>query len=134
MAETSDAAGGHRAALRLLQPEERPTALFCFADRMAMGVYRAAAELGLSIPGDLSVIGFDNQELICDGLFPGLTTVALPHYEMGARAVAQLLALTSAQDQGTGPAAQEMLPCPLVARASVASPPDSDLGAAKHHR
>ncbi|WP_327346064.1 LacI family DNA-binding transcriptional regulator [Streptomyces europaeiscabiei] len=126
VAETADAAGGHRAALRLLRllrAEERPTALFCFADRMAMGVYRAAAELGLSIPGDLSVIGFDNQELICDGLFPGLTTVALPHYEMGARAVAQLLALTGAPGSESGPAAQEMLPCPLVARASVASPP-----------
>jgi LacI family transcriptional regulator len=121
--ETSDAAGGYRAALTLLQRAERPTALFCFADRMAMGAYRAAAELGLSIPADLSVIGFDNQELICDGIFPGLTTVALPHYDMGARAVAQLLALTGAPDQGTGSAAQDMLPCPLVARASVASPP-----------
>ncbi|MFC7260568.1 substrate-binding domain-containing protein [Streptomyces lutosisoli] len=43
---------------------ERPTALFCFADRMARGVYHAAAELGLPIPADLSVIGFDNQELM----------------------------------------------------------------------
>jgi LacI family transcriptional regulator len=123
VSEISDAAGGYRAALGLLGATPRPTALFCFADRMAMGVYHAAAQLGLSIPADLSVIGFDNQELICDGMFPGLTTVALPHYEMGARAVAQLLALTSAPDRGTGPAAQEMLPCPLVARASVASPP-----------
>ncbi|MDF3139885.1 MULTISPECIES: LacI family DNA-binding transcriptional regulator [unclassified Streptomyces] len=121
--ETSDAAGGYRAALGLLQAAERPTALFCFTDRMAMGAYHAAAQLGLSIPADLSVIGFDNQELICDGMFPGLTTVALPHYEMGARAVVQLLALTGAPDRETGPVAQEMLPCPLVARASVASPP-----------
>ncbi|WP_432036083.1 LacI family DNA-binding transcriptional regulator [Streptomyces cucumeris] len=123
VAETADAAGGHRAALELLRARARPTALFCFADRMAMGAYHAAAGLGLSIPADLSVIGFDNQELICDGMFPGLTTVALPHYEMGARAVAQLLALTGASDRATGPATQEMLPCPLTARASVASPP-----------
>ncbi|GAB2718722.1 LacI family DNA-binding transcriptional regulator [Streptomyces bullii] len=123
VSEISDAAGGYRAALRLLRATPRPTALFCFADRMAMGAYHAVAELGLSIPGDLSVIGFDNQELICDGMFPGLTTVALPHYEMGARAVAQLLALTGAPGQEVGPAAQEKLPCPLVARASVASPP-----------
>ncbi|MEU8824914.1 LacI family DNA-binding transcriptional regulator [Streptomyces sp. NPDC048636] len=123
VAEKADAAGGHRAALELLRARSRPTALFCFADRMAMGVYHAAAELGLSIPAELSVIGFDNQELICDGLFPGLTTVALPHYEMGARAVAQLLALTGVPAQETGSATQEMLPCPLTARASVASPP-----------
>lgn len=45
------------------------------------------------------------------------------HYEMGARAVVQLLSLTGARDRGTGSVAQEMLPCPLVARASVASPP-----------
>ncbi|MGR6974757.1 LacI family DNA-binding transcriptional regulator [Streptomyces cynarae] len=80
VAETSDAAGGYRAALALLSATPRPTALFRFADRMAMGTCRAAAELGLSIPSDLSVIGFDDQELICDGLFPGLTTVAPPHY------------------------------------------------------
>ncbi|GAA4040573.1 substrate-binding domain-containing protein [Streptomyces shaanxiensis] len=121
--DTSDAAGGYRAARGLLQAAERPTALFCFTDRMAMGAYHAAAQLGLSIPADLSVIGFDNQELICDGMFPGLTTVALPHYEMRARAVVQLLSLTGARDRGTGSVAQEMLPCPLVARASVASPP-----------
>ncbi|MEV6740365.1 LacI family DNA-binding transcriptional regulator [Streptomyces sp. NPDC051104] len=123
VAETSDATGGYRAALALLRATPRPTALFCFADRMAMGAYRAAAELELSIPADLSVIGFDDQELICDGLFPGLTTVALPHYEMGARAVAQLLALTGAPGREPGPVTQEMLPCPLVARASVAPPP-----------
>lgn len=123
VSETSDAAGGYRASLGLLRGAERPTALFCFTDRMAMGAYHAAAELGLSVPADLSVIGFDNQELICEGMFPGLTTVALPHYEMGARAVAQLLALTDAMGQGTGSAVQEKLPCPLVARASVTSPP-----------
>ena len=59
-----DVAAGYRAARRLLTTEQRPTALFCFNDRMAAGAYRAAAELGLSIPGDLSVIGFDNQELV----------------------------------------------------------------------
>ncbi|WP_405730646.1 LacI family DNA-binding transcriptional regulator [Streptomyces sp. NBC_01537] len=121
--ETADSAGGYRAARRLLEGVARPTALFCFNDRMAMGAYRAAAELGLSIPADLSVIGFDNQELICEGVFPKLTTVALPHYEMGARAITQLLALIEAPGPIAGPAAQEMLPCPLVARASVAPPP-----------
>lgn len=122
-AETASAASAYRAALTLLRAAERRTALFCFADRMAMGVHHAAAEPGLSIPADLSFIGFDNQELIFDGMFPGLTTVALPHYEMGARDVAQVLALTGTPDREPGPAAQEMLPCPLVARASVASPP-----------
>ncbi|HKT00420.1 MAG TPA: LacI family DNA-binding transcriptional regulator [Rugosimonospora sp.] len=122
VADMCDTAGGYRAARRILQRSPRPTGVFCFNDRMAMGAYRAAAELGLAIPADLSVVGFDNQELICDGVFPGLTTVALPHYEMGARAVELLLALTETPGR-SGPVAHELLPCPLVVRASVASPP-----------
>ncbi|MFB7653003.1 MULTISPECIES: LacI family DNA-binding transcriptional regulator [unclassified Streptomyces] len=118
-----DVAAGYRAARGLLTARERPTALFCFNDRMAAGAYRAATELGLSVPGDVSVVGFDNQELVCEALYPALSTVQLPHYEMGARAVAQLLALTKTPGRPPGPDTRELLPCPLVARASVTSPP-----------
>ena len=119
-AETCDTPGGHLAGRRLLEHHDRPTALFCFNDRMAMGAYRAAAELDLSIPQDLSVVGFDNQELICEGLVPPLTTVELPHYEMGARATALLLSMAGAGPEG--PVEPELLPCPLVRRDSVAPP------------
>ncbi|MBM0227401.1 substrate-binding domain-containing protein [Micromonospora sp. ATA51] len=123
--EQSDTPGGYRAARELLGRAERPTALFCFNDRMAMGAYRAAAELGLRIPDDLSVIGFDNQELIAEGLYPGLTTVALPHYEMGAWAVETMVDLL---DQPKGArrrtARQVVMPCPLVRRQSVATAPN----------
>ncbi len=126
-AEFCDSTGGYTASLRLLDvpAEVRPTALFCFNDRMAMGAFRAAAELGLAIPRDLSVIGFDNQELICEGLVPTLTTVELPHYEMGARAVALLLSQTTntaKRGAQTGLIEPERLPCPLVRRSSVAPP------------
>jgi LacI family transcriptional regulator len=114
---------GYRAARRLLTADQRPTALFCFNDRMAAGAYRAAAELGLSIPRDLSVVGFDNQELVSEALHPALSTVQLPHYEMGARAVSQLLTLIGTPGRPPGPATKEKLHCPLVARASVTSPP-----------
>ncbi|WP_211271018.1 LacI family DNA-binding transcriptional regulator [Streptomyces yerevanensis] len=119
----NDVVSGYRAARRLLTADQRPTALFCFNDRMAAGAYRAAAELGLSIPGDLSVVGFDNEVLVAETLYPALTTVQLPHYEMGARALAQLLSLTKTPGRLPGPDTQEMLSCPLVVRASVASPP-----------
>jgi LacI family transcriptional regulator len=92
--------------------------LFCFNDRMAMGAYHAAAELGLRIPHDLSVVGFDNQELVADGLRPGLTTVALPHYEMGAWAVEALIA----QIEGHDGQKACVLDCPLVVRNSVDRP------------
>jgi len=121
VAEVSVAEGGYRAGRVLLSRTDRPTALFCFNDRMAMGVYQAASELGLRIPGDLSVVGFDNQELIADGLRPGLTTIELPHHEMGVWAVDALIDRIESPD--TEPAQIE-LPCPLVVRASVDVPPD----------
>jgi LacI family transcriptional regulator, galactose operon repressor len=122
-ARPSETMGGYEAASVLLDRPDRPTAIFAYNDRMAMGVYRAAQERGLSIPGDLSVVGFDNQELIAANLFPGLTTVALPHYEMGRWAVETLVGLIDGRAEHrllTGH--PTLLPCPLVERASVASP------------
>ncbi|PVG81291.1 LacI family transcriptional regulator [Nocardioides gansuensis] len=119
MRERSDAVGGYRAGLAMLDHYPRPTAIFCFNDRMAMGLYQAAAERGLRIPEDLSVVGFDNQELIADGLRPGLTTVALPHYEMGAWAVETLI--RRIEDPGT-PSEQVLLRCPVIERGSVTPP------------
>jgi len=91
--------GGYRATRALLDRADRPTALFCFRDLMAMGAYQAAAELGLRVPDDVSIVGYDDMRHIADGLFPGLTTVALPHYEMGTWAARRLLDTTTAPEQ-----------------------------------
>lgn len=123
----SEAIGGYEATMRLLDhglaPHERPTAVFCYNDRMAMGAYRAAAELGLSIPADVSVVGFDDQDPIAASLHPPLTTVALPHYEMGAWAVETLSSLIEGHDEvlllGSHPV---LLDCPIIERASVGPP------------
>ncbi|WP_405578034.1 LacI family DNA-binding transcriptional regulator [Streptomyces sp. NBC_01190] len=130
VAHNAVGAGGYQGARTLLGQEDPPTALFCFNDRMAMGAYRAAAEAGLAIPADLSVIGFDNQELISENLFPPLTTVALPHYEMGARAIVHLQQAIDAA-AGAAPeaaAVHEYLRCPLILRDSVGPPPGRDAG------
>lgn len=119
-AGVADTPGGRESALELLRRPDRPTGLFCFSDRVAMGAYQAAAALGLRIPEDLSIVGTDNLELIAAALWPGLTTVALPHYEMGRWAVARLL--DDIEGPAT-PAAQEMLSCPLIERGSVGPPP-----------
>jgi LacI family transcriptional regulator len=124
VAGSSDTDGGLSAARQVLSGPDRPTALFCFNDRMAMGAYHAAAERGLRIPDDLSVIGFDNQELIADGLRPRLTTLALPHYDMGAWAVETLIRRIDGLERD-GPD-NVALTCPLVARESVTAPPLTD--------
>lgn len=115
------AAGGVEAAGALLDlPEQRrPTAIFCFNDRIAMGAYRAARHRGLEIPRDLSVVGYDDQQFIAEALDPPLTTVALPHYEMGHWAMEVMLGLR-APPTGDGVA---QMPCPLVRRDSVSPPP-----------
>jgi LacI family transcriptional regulator len=123
-ADVSETPGGYRTGLQLLTGPDRPTAIFCYNDRMAMGVYRAAREVGLEIPKDLSVVSIDNQEIIAEGLYPGLTTMALPHYEMGAWAVQHLIArLESAGGDQAQRAERAVLPCPIVRRGSIAAPP-----------
>jgi LacI family transcriptional regulator len=116
-AKSSTAAGGYEAAMELMQLAERPTALFCFTDIMAMGAYDALRKLGLTIPDDVAVIGFDNLELIAAQLHPPLTTMELPHYQMGQWAVQHLLDYAdSGRDQAP---IQQKLACPLIPRLSV---------------
>jgi len=116
----SESWGGYRAASSLVMLADRPTALFCYNDRMAMGAYRAAAELRLRIPEDLSVVGFDDQELITRGLFPELTSVALPHYDMGYWATETLTTLLDEPEAEHAPKPRTLLmPCPIVRRQSV---------------
>jgi LacI family transcriptional regulator len=112
--------GGYAGALRLLQSDDRPTALFCATDWMAMGAYQACQDLELRIPDDVSIVGFDDHELVAGSLRPGLTTMALPHYGMGHWAV---LALLRQIDNGDSTVQHAVLACPIVRRASVGPPP-----------
>ena len=109
--------GAPHAATQVLGRPDRPSALFCFNDRMAAGAVLAARRLGLSVPADLSIVGFDNEELVALLVDPPLTTVQLPHYEMGRWAMAHLLGIIA--DPGALPE-QYRMPCPLVVRASTA--------------
>ncbi|UUV98356.1 LacI family DNA-binding transcriptional regulator [Vagococcus luciliae] len=81
--------GGYLAAKELLE-KRIITALCCGNDQMAIGTYRAAYELGLSIPNDLSVVGFDDLE-ISSFLNPPLTTVNQPAFDIGYTAAQYLL-------------------------------------------
>ena len=119
----SEPKGGYDGMMRLLDLPQPPSAVFCFNDRLAMGAYDAIRQRGLRIPRDIAIIGFDNQELIAANLHPGLTTMQLPHYEMGMWAVEYLLAELDAAGKPDAAAErsppQVLLKCPLVLRASV---------------
>jgi LacI family transcriptional regulator len=109
----SNAVDGYRAARALFRRHRDLRLLFCATDRMAMGAYDYLKETGHRVPQDVAVVGFDNQLLIAEQVRPPLTTVALPHYEMGKRAVQ--LALSQPED---APARQTILPGRLITRSS----------------
>ncbi|WP_085992129.1 LacI family DNA-binding transcriptional regulator [Oceanobacillus senegalensis] len=77
---------GYKNALKLLQKNRRPTAIFAGSDSIAVGVYRAANELNINIPEQLSVVGFDDSQY-AEILSPMLTTIHTPIKEMGQRAI-----------------------------------------------
>lgn len=120
--------GGRDAAIRMLtyvdkknhrclrSSLERPSAIVALNDEMAIGVYNAAAELGLSIPGDLSVTGFDNSEL-SQHITPMLTTISRPLCEMGGRALELLR--TEINHDGTMPVTSVVFPCQIFKRGSI---------------
>ena len=82
---------GVAGAEALLTRSPRPTAIFACNDEMAAGIYKAALRMGLSIPGDLSVVGYDDSPLASQ-LWPSLTTIRLPVRDLGRQAAAMLLA------------------------------------------
>ena len=104
------ASGGRSATLKLMNGKQRPDAIFCANDLMAVGCYEALKEIG-ERPGEtIAVIGYDDQE-IAQHLSPPLSSVVLPHREMGQWCVHRLL------DDGQSVIAKRM-DCPLAPRTS----------------
>ena len=112
------ASAGYRGTARLLDLKRPPSAIFCQNDRMAIGCYECLKERGLAIPEDVSVVGYDDEE-ISRHLSPPLTTLVLPHRAMGRWAVERL-----AWDEGRpgSPVPPVKLECRLVERDSVGPP------------
>lgn len=81
---------GVQAADNLLSKPNRPTAIFAGNDEMAIGIYTSARKAGLSVPDDLSIVGFDDTPM-ASRIWPQLTTVRLPIREMGQQAAIRLL-------------------------------------------
>ncbi len=89
-------ADGYTATKTLLKLQEPPTAIFAGNDRQAAGVYRALHELGITVPSEMSVIGFDNLPFT-ELLNPPLTTVHAPRLELGRTAAAMVLRLINGE-------------------------------------
>jgi LacI family transcriptional regulator len=102
---------GYELATKILRQHKQVRALLCLNDRLAFGAYQALAEAGLSVPGDVSIVSFDNDE-IAGYLRPGLTTIALPHEQMGQLAVRLVLA-----DEAPG---EHLIPMEVMMRQSLA--------------
>ena len=111
-------AGQRAAALWLAQPaDHRPTALTFASDAMACGFIGAVQRHGIRVPQDVSVVGFDDSELIAH-ITPALTTIRQPHAALGRVAAQRLLAVLAGQ-----PGAEDtILPVELVIRSSTAAP------------
>jgi len=116
--EDGNAKTGYDGAKTLFSRYNDMTALFCFNDRVAMGVYDALRQMQKKIPEDVAVIGFDNYEIIAANLYPELTTMQLPLYEIGRWAAEKVLQI--AQSTGENESSPQMMfPCPLVMRNSI---------------
>jgi len=111
---------GREKALQLMSMSNPPTAIFCFNDRMAMGCYDAARRLGLAVPGDISIVGFDNEDIAAN-MDPPLSTVILPHDEMARWAVGVLLDSYGEADRDERQR-KVKIECEFVARQSVTAP------------
>ncbi|MEU7902819.1 LacI family DNA-binding transcriptional regulator [Actinoplanes sp. NPDC049118] len=106
----------YEAVTRALAAGPPPKVLICLNDRVALGTYQALREAGLDIPGDVSVLSFDDSDLAA-WLRPQLTSISLPHYQLGWQAVELLL-----DPAGHGQPGVRRLPMPVRTRASIGTP------------
>jgi LacI family transcriptional regulator len=109
---------GRQAMLRLLETDEPPTAVVAASDLMVLGALRAAAEAGVSVPGDISLVGFDDIQL-AGHVNPPLTTIRQDKAGLGAAAGALLRRCVDGEDE---PEPVATLPVELIVRGSTAPP------------
>ena len=116
-----DGADGLRAIMRRA---DRPTALFCSNDIVAVGALNAAVDAGIHVPGDVSLVGFDDLDVAAWPCFR-LSTIHVDHAGMAARAAQLLVARLGAPDS---PPVREVHPVRPVPRATVATPAATPAG------
>jgi DNA-binding LacI/PurR family transcriptional regulator len=108
---------GHEAAQQMLADDNPPTAIFCASDLSAIGAMKAVAEAGLSVPRDVSIMGFGDFR-VSEFLHPGLSTVRLPLEELGRTAATEMLRMAAGKEVN-----QPVLSCELILRGTTAAAP-----------
>ena len=108
----------YEAAVRLLNDDIKPTAVFAASDHLARCVYQAASDLGLSIPTDLSVVGYSNLDFTTE-MQPPLTTIEQRPFEIGSAAAKLVLKRLK---KSASPSMKESIAGELIDRSSTAKP------------
>ena len=111
---------GEACAKKLLTLSKRPTAIFAATDDMAAGVVRVALQLGIDIPRELSVAGFDDSSLARQ-IFPSLTSIRQPLSGMAERAATKLIEQSASESTNT-----DLVPSTIVVRNSTGPAPTSE--------
>lgn len=109
--------GGRRALEEFAVMQERPTAIVCSNDEMAIGAILQAHKMGLQVPRDMSIVGFDGTPA-CENVYPALTSVAQPISDLSTAAVASLMKIIKAGE----PQQSQVFNSRLEVRASTSSP------------
>jgi len=112
-------AGGRDTVKKLLALKTPPTAVFCSNDYLALGAMKGAREMGLRLPDDLSIVGFDDMQT-ASYVLPALTTIRQPAYKMGESAAELLFQ----RMESSAKPVQRMLESSLIIRESTTTPPD----------
>lgn len=113
-------AWGHAAVAALWSASAPPDGIFCGSDQIARGVLDALRDHGVTVPGDVAVVGFDNWEIVAAATRPALTTVDMNLRDLGCEAGRLILQLAAGAPVAPGP---RHLPCRVVQRASCISGP-----------
>jgi DNA-binding LacI/PurR family transcriptional regulator len=109
--------GGYSGMKQILSKPETPTAVFCANDEIAVGAIHAASELGLAVPRDMSIVGFDNAPLSA-AFLPAITTIRQPVQELASEATQALIRLID----GSPGVPSQVFPTELIVRDSTSRP------------
>jgi DNA-binding LacI/PurR family transcriptional regulator len=117
----NEPAGGALALAALMDLPLRPTAIVCSTDQLAIGVLHGASSLDVAVPGDVSVVGFDDLPVSAFTV-PSLTTIRMPVHEMAARAIQMAI---ESRARGGSPTVEVLRPELIIRQSTAVAPTEA---------